>query len=262
MKMSATENSGVLTNKVAIVTGGGTGIGRSIAKLFAAEGCSVVLAGRRREPLDTVAAEISGTACPTDVSREEDVAALFELCTTTYGGLDVLVNNAGISGPVSEAADMDLALWDETNAINIRGLLLCTKYAIRAMKERGGGSIINMSSISGLKGYPMRSAYVSTKFAVNGITQSVAYEAGQYGVRVNALCPGAVSGEMMDRVVARRAVVEGRPEEEIIKVYYTDVAALRRYVEPEEVAQAALFLASDASSGVTAELIRVDAGRT
>ena len=129
------------------------------------------------------------------------------------------------------------------------------------MMESGGGSIINMSSLSGLRGYPNRSAYAATKFAVIGITESVAHEVGRHGIRVNALCPGAVHGELMDRVVAQRSAAEGRPAEEIIRSAYTDVAALRKWVQPDEVARAALFLASDASSAITAERIRVDAGR-
>jgi NAD(P)-dependent dehydrogenase (short-subunit alcohol dehydrogenase family) len=129
------------------------------------------------------------------------------------------------------------------------------------MRARGGGSIINISSLLGLRGYPMRSAYVASKFAVIGISESVAHEVGQYGIRVNALCPGAVRGELMEDVIARRARAEGRSPEEIVKSAYTDVAALRKWVEPEEVAQAALFLASDASSAITGEHVRVDAGR-
>jgi NAD(P)-dependent dehydrogenase (short-subunit alcohol dehydrogenase family) len=259
--MGSEAPKGVLAGKVAIVTGGGSGIGRSIARRFAAEGCAVVVVGRQRARLEQVAAEIGGTAVPADVSREEEVAWLFQACAGAHGGLDVLVNNAGVTGPIANAAEMNLAEWEETMAINIRGVLLSTKYAIPAMRARGGGSIINISSLLGLKGYPMRSAYVASKFAVIGITESVAHEVGQYGIRVNALCPGAVRGELMEGVVARRARAEGRSPEEIVKSAYTDVAALRKWLEPEEVAQAALFLASDASSAITGEHVRVDAGR-
>ena len=178
-----------------------------------------------------------------------------------HGRLDVLVNNAGVTGPVAPAAQMDMAAWDETMAINLRGVILCLKHAIRAMQPRRAGAIVNMSSLMGLRGYPMRSAYVATKFAVIGITQSVAHEVGKDGIRVNAMCPGAVNGELMERVIATRAKVEGRPPEEIIRTAYTDVAALRRWIEPEEVADVALFLASDSSSSMTGEHLRVDAGR-
>jgi NAD(P)-dependent dehydrogenase (short-subunit alcohol dehydrogenase family) len=251
---------GRLRGKVAVVTGGGTGIGRAIAETFVAHGAAVVIAGRGAERLSAVAAEIGAAAVPADVTREEDVAALFARCEELHGGLDILVNNAGVTGPVSAAEDMDMAAWDETIAINIRGVILCTKHAIPRMRRRGGGSIINMSSLMGLRGYPMRAAYTATKFAVIGITEAVAQEVGAHGIRVNALCPGAVNGELMQRVIAERSRKENRPPEEIIRVNYTDKAALRRWVEPREVAEAALFLASDATA-VTGERLRVDAGR-
>jgi NAD(P)-dependent dehydrogenase (short-subunit alcohol dehydrogenase family) len=194
------------------------------------------------------------------VTQEDSVRALFEFCQRTYGRLDVLVNNAGITGPVIAASGMAMAAWDETIAINIRGVILCIKHAVPMMRAKGG-SIVNMSSLTGLRGYPMRSAYSATKFAVIGITEAVAQEVGKFGIRVNALCPGAVSGELMDRVIATRAKVEGRDPAEIIKSAYVDVAAMRKWVEPEEVAKAALFLASDQSSAITGERIKVDAGR-
>jgi NAD(P)-dependent dehydrogenase (short-subunit alcohol dehydrogenase family) len=250
----------LLSGKVAIVTGGGVGLGRAIAERFLAEGASVIIAGSSERVLATAEA-IGATAVRTNVSSASEVAALFGRCAHDFGRLDVLVNNAGITGPVTSAADMDMDEWDHTIAVNVRGVILCTKSAIPPMKERGGGSIINISSLMGLRGYPMRSAYVASKFAVIGITQSVAHEVGCYGIRVNALCPGAVHGELMDRVVARRATIEGRTAEEIIRGEYIDVAALRKWVEPSEVASAALFLASDGASAITGEHVKVDAGR-
>ena len=252
--------TGILDGKVAVVTGSGTGIGRAIARALAAEDAKVVVAGRPTDPIEAVADEISGLAVATDVSVEDDVKALFKACADAHGRLDVLVNNAGITGPVANVEDMKMAEWDETMAVNVRGVILCTKHAVPMLK-RQGGSIINMSSRMGLKGYPMRSPYTASKFAVIGITQSVAFEVGVHGIRVNALCPGAVNGELMERVIAARVEKEGRPAEDIIKENYTDVAALRKWVEPEEVAQAALFLASDAASAITGESILVDCGR-
>ena len=250
-----------LTNNVGLITGGGTGIGKAIARRFAAAGAKVIVSGRTTESIEAVAAEIDGRAIRADVSKESDVAVLFSEIRSTYGRLDILVNNAGMPGPIMPIAEMDTKLWDECIAANLRGAMLCMREATRLMIDQKSGSIINISSLMGLQGYPMRSAYSATKFAVIGMTQAVAREVGPSGVRVNALCPGAVSGELMDSVVERRSAAEGKPPDQIIRENYTDTAALRRWVTPEEVAEAALFLASDASSSITGESIKVDAGR-
>ena len=250
-----------LTGKVAVVTGGGSGIGKATAIRFAQAGAQVVVAGRHRATLEAVAQETNGVAIVADVAEEDQVEALFSETKERLGRVDVLVNNAGISGPIVSLTEMDTALWDECVAINLRGAMLCMKYAGRLMCEQESGSIVNVSSLMGLRGYPMRSAYSATKFALIGMTEAFAHEVGPHGVRVNALCPGAVHGELMERVIARRAEAEGRPPEAIIKESYTDPAALRKWVSPEEVAEAALYLASDASSGITGDRIRVDAGR-
>jgi NAD(P)-dependent dehydrogenase (short-subunit alcohol dehydrogenase family) len=250
-----------IAGKVALVTGGGTGIGEAIAAAFVREDAQVVVCGRQAERLATSAARSGATALACDVTDEAAVRQLFATIEQRFGGLDILVNNAGITGPVAKAEDLDLAAWDETIAINIRGTILPIKYAVPLMRKRGGGSIINMSSLMGLRGYPARSAYAATKFAVLGITESVAQEVGIDNIRVNALCPGAVNGELMQRVIAARAKHEGRPADEIARVNYTEKAALRRWIEPEDVAAAVLFLASDASKTITGDRLRVDGGR-
>ncbi|MEO3471792.1 glucose 1-dehydrogenase [Roseomonas sp. CAU 1739] len=250
-----------LAGRTAIVTGGGTGIGRAIAETFAAAGAHVVVAGRSLATIEPVAARIGGIAIACDVTRLADVEAVFATAARKTGRVDVLVNNAGQTGPVGGIADVDLDAWRDCIETNLFGAMHCLRVAARVMGEQRGGSIINMSSRMGLHGYPMRTAYCATKFALIGMTEAVAREIGPLGVRVNALCPGAVSGELMDRVIARRAEAEGRPPEEIIRANYTDSAALRRWLSPEEVATAALFLASDASSAITGESIKVDCGR-
>lgn len=252
--------SNILSEKVALITGGGSGIGEAIAHRFAAEGAAVVVTGRTPDRIKKVAEEIGGLAIPCDVSREDDVVALMDSVIERHGRLDILVNNAGITGPVLSVEEMDITAFDETMAINVRGVILCIKYAAPHLK-RTRGTIVNMGSRMGYLGYPMRTPYCASKFATHGITEAVAQELGPQGVRVNALAPGAVNGELMERVIAARSAKEKRPREEIIRENYTNVAALRKWVELEEVAEAALFLVSNASSGITGDILKVDAGR-
>lgn len=250
-----------LAGRIAIITGGGTGIGKATAIRFAQAGARVCVSGRSQETLDAVAAMTGGIAVTCDVTDEQEVAALFEAVDKAFGPVDLLVANAGIPGPIMGIEDMNVAAWDECMAINLRGAMLCSKYAARRMKAEKRGAMVMMSSLMGLQGYPMRTAYSASKFALMGIVEAIARELGPFGIRVNALCPGAVAGENMDRIIARRVAAEGRPAEEIIAQNYTNAAALRRWVSEAEVAEAALFYASDMSSSMTGGYLKVDAGR-
>jgi len=250
-----------LSGKTAIVTGGGSGIGRAIARLFVREGATVVAAGRTAQALEETVAGHGGEVRLCDVTLPDQVESLFAETRARHGRVDILINNAGASGPVAPLATVDLAEWRQCVELNLFGALYCMRAAARIMSDQKSGSIVNMSSLMGLKGYPMRTAYSATKFALIGITEALAREVGPDGVRVNALCPGAISGELMERVVARRAEAEGKTPEQIVWDNYTSVAALQRWVSPEEVAQAALFLASDESSSITGDRMKVDAGR-
>ncbi len=250
-----------LDGKVAVITGGGSGIGEACADMFAAHGAHVVVAGRSIDSLSEVASRNKGTAIVCDVSKFEDVQALFTKAQSITGKVDILINNAGIPGPVAPIAEVNVDQWKTCAEINLFGAMFCMREAARIMCEQGSGSIINMSSLMGIQGYPMRSAYSATKFALVGMTEAVAREVGPHNVRVNALLPGAVSGANMDRILERRAEAEGRPAAEIEKENYTDPAALKRWVAPQEVAKAALFYASDASSAVTGDKMEVWCGR-
>ena len=250
-----------LDQKVAIVTGGAGGIGRAIVETFAAAGASVVIAGRNARELEALAHQVGGVAVVCDVTKQDNVDRLFDAALALSGQVDVLVNNAGQSGPVELLTDVDLEAWRACVEVNLFGAMYCLRVAARLMTAQGHGSIVNVSSLMGLRGYPMRSAYCAAKFALIGLTEAVAHEVGRAGVRVNALCPGAVSGELMDRVISRRAEAEACSAEQIVRESYTNVAALRRWVDPQEVAKAALFLASDASAATTGSYIKVDAGR-
>lgn len=250
-----------LDGKLAVVTGGGSGIGEATAKVFADAGAKVVVTGRRLEPLQRVAARIGGHAIACDVSDQAQVQAMFAEAKEITGRVDILLNNAGGPGPIAPVAEVDMDAWIGCMNINLIGAMYCLQEAAKIMSAQKSGSIINMSSLMGIQGYPMRSAYVASKFALIGITETMARELGPVNVRVNALMPGAVSGENMDRILQRRSEAEGRPVEEIERQNYTDVAALKRWVAPEEVGRAALYYASDLSSAITGDKMKVDCGR-
>jgi NAD(P)-dependent dehydrogenase (short-subunit alcohol dehydrogenase family) len=256
-----TQDPARLDGKLAVITGGGSGIGEATAHVFAQAGATVVVAGRRLEPLEKVAKAVGGHAIACDVSDQDDVRAMFAKAREITGRIDVLLNNAGGPGPIAPVAEVDMGDWVTCMNINLVGAMYCLQEAAKIMTAQGSGSIINMSSLMGIQGYPMRSAYVASKFALIGITETMARELGPVGVRVNALMPGAVSGENMDRILARRAEAEGRPASEIERENYTDVAALKRWVAPEEVGRAALYYASDLSSAITGDKMKVDCGR-
>jgi NAD(P)-dependent dehydrogenase (short-subunit alcohol dehydrogenase family) len=247
--------------RVVVITGGGTGIGRAICEAAAAEGAHVVVAGRTAATIEDVVERIGGRAVPCDVTKLDDVEALFAIARSITSKVDVLVNNAGTTGPLDALADTDVAAWRDCIEVNLIGAMHCMHVAAGIMRAQACGSIINMSSRMGLVGAPERSAYSASKFALNGLTQALAREVGSFGVRVNAVCPGPVRGEMMDRVVELAAAQEGRPSETVAYENYLRHAALGRWVEPPDVAETVLFLASDAASAITGEHIRVDCGR-
>jgi len=250
-----------LDGKLALVTGGGSGIGEATARLFTQEGAIVVVAGRRRDQIESVAGDIGGHAIVCDVSDQGQVQNLFQKACEITGRVDILLNNAGGPGPIAPVAEVDMQAWVECMNINLVGAMYCLQEAAKVMIKQQSGSIINMSSLMDIQGYPMRSAYVAFKFALIGITETMARELGPHNVRVNALMPGAVSGANMERVLQSRAASENRTAEEIERENYTDVAALKRWVDPEEVARAALFYASDLSSAVTGDKMKVCCGR-
>lgn len=250
-----------LAGRVAVVTGGGTGIGRAIARRFSRAGARVVVAGRTQATIEAVASEVAGVAIVCDVTDRTQVERMFARAHSLTGFIDIVVNNAGQSGPIAAVSEVDPDAFRMCVDINLIGAMHVMSVATRHMCSQQAGSIINMSSLMGLRGYPMRSAYCATKFAIIGMTEAVAREVGPNGVRVNALCPGAVAGELMDAVIESRALAEKRRAQDIIKESYCDVSALRRWVDADEVASAALFLASDAASAITGETIKVDCGR-
>ena len=246
----------VLKGKVAIITGASSGIGRASAKLFAAEGARVVVVARRQGELDSLTDEIAtqGGECVTlaaDVREEETAHAAVVLALRAFGGLDIAFNNAGSLGEMGEVTAISPNGWREAIEVNLTSAFFAARHQIPAMLARGSGSLIFTSTFVGhTAGFPGMSAYAASKAGVIGLMRNLAAEYGRQGVRVNALLPGAVDTPM-GREVAHT---------EEIRSFVASLNAMKRIAEPEELARAALFLASDASSFMTGEAMLVDGG--
>jgi NAD(P)-dependent dehydrogenase (short-subunit alcohol dehydrogenase family) len=244
------------SGKVAVVTGGASGIGRATATAFALAGACVVVADLDATALDDAVRGIKdsggeGTGVVTDVSRAADVERMVATATDTYGGLDVAFNNAGIEAAPRAVADVTEEEWDRVQAVNTKGVWLSMKYEIPAMVTRGGGAIVNASSILGLFGSANGSLYSSTKHAVAGLTRSAALDYAPAGIRVNATSPGMIETPMMERTADNMRV----PPEA-----FHGMHPLGRMGRPQEIADAVLWLCSDAASFVTGLVLPVDGG--
>jgi NAD(P)-dependent dehydrogenase (short-subunit alcohol dehydrogenase family) len=235
-----------------VVTAGCSGIGRAIADAFEDAGAKVVVC----DVDHTMITASSRTAFHCDVSDEAQVAAFFEAATSHLGGIDVLVNNAGIAGPTLPVEDMPLEAWNRTLAVNLTGQFLCARAVIPAMKAQRSGAIINLSSTAGKLGMPLRSAYSASKYGVRGLTDVLAIELGAFGIRVNAILPGMVSGPRLDRVVAEQAARLGLSGEEYLPMMLHNIS-MHTAVAAEDVAAMAVFLASPAARYVSGQSIGV-----
>jgi NAD(P)-dependent dehydrogenase (short-subunit alcohol dehydrogenase family) len=245
----------MLNNKVALITGGGRGIGRAIALRFAQHGARIAVAARTREQVESVAREIGDNAIALvgDVSDPQSVAAMFAELQP-----DILVNNAGVAESATFLQTSD-ELWQRHLAINLSGTFYCTRAALPSMLERGWGRIINIASIAAKAGAPYIAAYAASKHGVLGLTRSVALEVAASGVTVNAICPGYVETEMVERGVERITTRTGRSAEEALDMLKR-MSPQNRLVTPEEVAALALLLASDEGRGITGQGINIDGG--
>ena len=252
-----------LDGKVAIVTGGGAGIGAAIAERFIEEGAKVCICDLQSEALEQTAAALPAASITTfkgDVGNPDDVEKIIGLALQLGGKLDVLVNNAGIDGREGgNVLKMDLDTWNRVYQTNVTGPFLTTKYAIPEMIKAGGGSIVNIASLAGLRCLPGLPAYCTTKGALIMLTQQVALDFGPSNVRCNAICPGPVRTGLLESGMARMAKATGRNVEEVFDMV-TESVPLRRPSSPKEIAAACVFLASDEASFVTGSTMLVDGG--
>ncbi len=254
---------GRLEGRRAVVTGGASGIGEATVRLFVSEGASVVVADIDDDRGRSVADEcgVQARFVHTDVTSERDVEAAVATAVDAFGGLDCMFNNAGNPGSTGGIEDVDMAMFDRTVAIHLRGVFLGIRAAARVMRPQGQGSIINTASVAGLAANYAGHDYSACKAAIAHLTRTTANELGEHGVRVNAICPGGIATS----IFARAAGLEGGDAQrtvELMSVALGDMAPIRRAGRPLDIAEAALWLASDASSFVNGQAIAVDGGLT
>lgn len=251
-----------LKGKVACITGGAQGIGAAIATRFAEEGALVAIADLNTDgelERSLTARGLKAVTVEMNVASEQSVDAAVNEIEKKLGPLDILVNNAGIGTPVASILDTTPEDWERTLRINLTGALNCTRAALRSMIPRRTGNILNISSNVGKRGVPLRSAYVASKWGLNGLTQTAALEVAQHGIRVNALLPGNVDTPHLTEVVQMHADADGKTFDEF-SAMLKSLSPMNRYVELEEIGKAAVFLVGDDSSAMTGQLINVSAG--
>jgi NAD(P)-dependent dehydrogenase (short-subunit alcohol dehydrogenase family) len=244
-----------LTDKVALITGAGSGIGRACALAFAREGARVALVGRTRAKLDQVAGEAGAAAfvCPADISKPADVERAVTQTIAHFGELDVLVNSAAtlIAGTATSHTEAE---WDATFDANVKGLWLLSRASLPYLRAAGGGSIINVSSVIGLVGARNRLAYSASKGAVTLLTKSMALDHAAENIRVNCICPGIVETELVSEFITKA------PDPEAARKQRVGLHPLGRFGNPEEIAHLAVYLASDESAWVTGAAFPIDGG--
>lgn len=255
-----------LENKNAVVTGAAKGMGAAITLTLAREGADLLLTARDTAALEEVAGQVRALGrraevVAADVTDEGQVRSMAERARNFFDGrIDILVNVAGVTGPIETPAwEIDAEDFSHVIEANIRGTFLPIKYVIPSMVARRSGKIVNIGGTSGLRGYKYRAAYSSSKWGVRGLTRTVALDAGEYGINVNVVCPGIVHTPRMDKLCEEKARVRGWTFDQVYQEY-VDEMALKRVTEPQDIADAVLFLASDDSRNMTGQEITVDGG--
>jgi len=241
-----------------VITAGASGIGEAIAVAFEETGARVAVCDISPAAVDAFkAAHPDAIAQVADVSNEADMEMFLDKVIDQWGSVDVLVNNAGSSGPTALIENIELADWQRCLSINLDGILLTLRKVAPLMKAQKSGTVINITSTAGMYGYPRRTPYAAAKFAVVGLTKSIAWELGSFNVRVNAIAPGSVDGPRMDHVISAQAKSSGDTEENI-RAGYQKMAALNTFIDREDIANTCVFLASPAARRVSGQIIAVD----
>lgn len=245
-------------NQRVLVTAGASGIGREIVRAFVANGARVFVCDIDAKALDILAQEIPGlTTKVCDISDREDIERMVSRGVDVMDGLDVLVNNAGIAGPTAPVDALNPDDWDKVVQVNLTGTFNVTRLAIPHLKKSTSGVIINMSSVAGRFGYANRSPYCVTKWGVIGFTKTLAIELGEYGIRVNAILPGAVEGPRLQSVFEERAQLSGQSFEEVKKASMVN-QSIQTLVDPRDIATLAVFLASESGKSISGQMIPID----
>jgi len=250
---------------IALVTGANRGIGFEIARQLVSRGATVILTSRNPDAGKAALEKLGATKLNVqfhalNVTETASIVALRQFVEKTYGRLDVLINNAGIAGLTLPISDYPPDDWDKVVAVNLTAMFDVSRLAIPHLKKSKAGCIINMSSIAGRYGFPNRSPYAATKWGVIGFTKTLAMELGEWGIRANAIAPGAVEGDRIVRVFQGRAQISGRSLEEV-KADALAAASIKAMVDPKDIAQLAVFLASDAAKAVSGQVIPIDNDR-
>src|SRR5471032_1329630 len=244
-----------------LITAGASGIGREFARAFAANGAKVFICDIDAKGLDALAKEIPGLiAKPCDMASRAEIERMVPDAIAALGGLDVLINNAGIAGltlPVEQYPPDD---WDKVIAVNLTAMFDVSRLAIPHLKQSKFGCIINMASMAGRFGFKNRSPYAATKWGVIGLTKTLAIELGEWGIRANAIAPGAVEGERIERVFAGRAQIGGKTLDEVRAEAFAQ-QSIKAMIEPRDIAQLAVFLASDAAKSISEQVMPIDNDR-
>lgn len=241
-----------------LVTGGAAGIGRAIAHKFLSAGVRVAICDADPQAVEAFSAEFPDAICATaDVTNEGEMDSFLNEVESAWGGIDVVCANAGTGGPAGPIEELTYDDWQRCVATNVHGSFLTCRWAAKVMKPQRSGLIVMTSSTAGIMGYPFRSPYAAAKWAVIGMTKTLAMELGPFGIRVNAVCPGSVEGPRMDRVIANEAKARNVSEDSVRQSYVSGVS-MKTWVQADDIANSIFFLASEAGDKISGQVLSID----